>query len=109
MRAWQGENALMRKFWHFMTVLREPLLFLLYCPVTDICLRRKEIVMKHFLKGVASVVIVLVILFVIRLICNMNGIELNTVSTGTISADSAMLIYHGLIRKEDNKDNQEKR
>lgn len=63
--------------------------------------------MKHFLKGAAVTVIVLVVLIVINVICNMNGIELDSVSTGTVSAVGAMLIYYGLTKNEKNKNDQE--
>lgn len=56
--------------------------------------------MKHFLKGAAVTAIVLIVLIVINVICNMNDIELNSVSTGTVSAVGAMLIYRGLTKNE---------
>ena len=60
--------------------------------------------MKKLLKGAAVTVVVMAILIVINVICNMNGHELNSVSTGVVASVGAMLIYDGLTK---NKDNQE--
>ena len=60
--------------------------------------------MKHFLKGAAVLVIIIIVLMVINVICNMNGIDLDSVSTGTVAAGGAMLIYDGLLKREKNKD-----
>ena len=60
--------------------------------------------MKKLLKGAAVTVVVMVILIVINVICNMNGHELDSVSTGVVASVGAMLIYDGLTK---NKDNQE--
>lgn len=54
----------------------------------------------NLLKGVAVTVAVLVVLIVINMICNMNGVSLDAVVTGTIAAVGAMLIYGGLTKKE---------
>lgn len=56
--------------------------------------------MKHFLKAAAVTAVVLIVLLVINIICNMNGIELDSVMTGTVSAVGAMLIYCGLTKNE---------
>ncbi len=60
--------------------------------------------MKHFLKGAAVLVIIIIVLMVINVICNMNGIDLDSVSTGTVAVVGAMLIYDGLLKREKNKD-----
>lgn len=60
--------------------------------------------MKHFLKGAAVLVIIIIVLMVINVICNMNGIDLDSVSTGTVAAVGAMLIYDGLLKRGKNKD-----
>ena len=61
--------------------------------------------MKNFLKG-AAVAVVLIVLIVINIICNMNGHELDSVSTGTVASVCAMLLYGGLTKNEKNKDDQ---
>ena len=63
--------------------------------------------MKYFLKGAAVTVVVMIVLIIINMICNMNGHELDSVSTGTVASVSAMLIYGGMTKKEKNKDDQE--
>lgn len=63
--------------------------------------------MKHLIKGAAVTVVILVVLIVVNMICNVNGHELDAVSTGTAASVGAMLIYGGLTRKEKNKDGQE--
>ena len=55
--------------------------------------------MKNFLKGTAIMVIVLVVLIAVNMACNLNGIDLDAPTTGTVSAVSAMLIYEGLTKK----------
>ncbi len=62
--------------------------------------------MKNLLKGVAVMVVIIIVLMVIHVLCNMNGIELDPVPTGTVSAVGAMLIYQGLTKNEENKDDQ---
>lgn len=61
--------------------------------------------MKNFLKGVAVAAIVLIVNLILNIICNKQGINLDSTVTGTVSAVSAMLIYHGLMRKEKAKNN----
>ena len=60
--------------------------------------------MKNFLKGAAVAVVTLIVLIVINVICNMNGHELDSVSTGTAASVCAMLLYGGLTKNEKNKD-----
>lgn len=60
--------------------------------------------MNHFLKGAAVVAVVLIVSLIIHVICSMNGIDLNSTVTGTVSAVSALLLYTGLIRNEKNKE-----
>ena len=56
--------------------------------------------MKHFLKGAAVTVVAMIVLIVINMICNVNGHELDPVSTGVVSSVGALLIYEGSIRNE---------
>ena len=56
--------------------------------------------MKHLLKGAAITVAILIVLMIIHVFCNMKGIQLDTVMTGSTSAACAMLIYHGLTKNE---------
>lgn len=60
--------------------------------------------MKHFVKGVAVMVGVIVVNMVINIVCNMNGINLNSTAQSTMSAICAVFIYNGLIKNEKNKD-----
>lgn len=59
--------------------------------------------MKNFLKGVAVAAIVLIVNLILNIICNKQGINLDSTATGTVSAISALLIYRGLTRKEKTK------
>ena len=54
------------------------------------------------LKGIGISVIVLVVLIVINMVCNMKGIYLDTVVTGTIASICTMLVYDGLTKKNNN-------
>ena len=56
--------------------------------------------MKHFLKGAAVLVVVLIVSMAVHVFCNIKGIELNPVLASTVSAVSTMLIYHGLVKNE---------
>ncbi|MCI9076907.1 MAG: hypothetical protein HFH10_14235 [Dorea sp.] len=56
--------------------------------------------MRDLLKGAAVTVIVLIALMAINVFCNMNDIHSDTVTTGTVSAVCAMLIYRGLNKNE---------
>ena len=56
--------------------------------------------MRDLLKGAAVTVIVLIALMAINVFCNMNDIHLDTVTTGTVSAVCAMLIYCGLNKNK---------
>ena len=56
--------------------------------------------MKHFLKGAAVTVVAMIVLIVINMICNVNGHELDPVSTGVVSSVGVLLIYEGSIRNE---------
>ncbi len=58
--------------------------------------------MKNLLKGAAVMAAVMIANLIISIVCNMNGIELNSTVTGTVSAVSAILIYHGLTKNEKN-------
>lgn len=63
--------------------------------------------MKHFFKGTAAVVIVLMVSMLIHVICNMKGISLEPMIISPVSAVSAVLIYQGLVSMENNNDTQE--
>ena len=58
--------------------------------------------MKNLLKGAAVMAAVMIANLIISIVCNMNGIELNSTVTGTVSAVSAMLIYRGLTKNGKN-------
>ena len=60
--------------------------------------------MTNFFKGVGSAAIVLIVSMAIHIFCNMKGIQLNQVTTGTMSAICAMFLYQGLIRNEKNNE-----
>ena len=62
--------------------------------------------MKRFMKAVAIVAAILIVLVVINVICNINGHELDSVPSGTMAAVCAMLLDRGLTKKEKNKDDQ---
>lgn len=56
--------------------------------------------MNHVLKGAAVMVGVIIVNMIINIICNMNGVELNSTIMGTTSAVCAMFIYDGWIKNE---------
>lgn len=56
--------------------------------------------MKRLLKGIAVTAVVLVVLIAVSVFCNMNGINLDSTVTGTMSAVCAMLLFSGLTKKE---------
>lgn len=56
--------------------------------------------MNHLLKGAVITVVVILVNLVIHIVCNMHGIDLDSVVTGPVSAVSAMLLYQGWIRNE---------
>ncbi len=58
--------------------------------------------MKNLLKGAAVMAAVMIANLIVSIVCNMNGIELNSTVTGTVSAVSAMLIYRGLTKNGKN-------
>lgn len=62
--------------------------------------------MKHFLKGAAVMVVVIIVNMIVHIICNMNDIDLDSTVAGTVSAISALLLYQGLIRIEKNKEQE---
>lgn len=57
----------------------------------------------NLLKGIAVSVVVLIALIAINMICNMNGVHLDAVVTGTTAAVCAMLVYGGLTKKKNNQ------
>lgn len=104
MRTLQRKNALIHETKHFMTVLKKLLLFPIYYFAIKIFVsERKYKIMKNFIKGVATVAVVMIVSLIIHIICNKNGINLDSTVTGTVSAISALLIYRGLTRKEKTK------
>lgn len=56
--------------------------------------------MNDLLKGAAIAAVVLIVLIAVNVFCNMNGLNLESVSTGTISAVCAMLLFRGLTKKD---------
>ena len=54
--------------------------------------------MKHFFKGTAAIAITMIVNIIVNVICNMNGVELNTIITTFVSTICAIEIYHGLIK-----------
>lgn len=64
----------------------------------------------NLLKGIVVSAVVLIVLIAINMICNMKGVNLDAVVTGTIAAVCAMLVYGGLTKKQnnacENKNNQ---
>lgn len=63
--------------------------------------------MKHFLKGAAVVMAVIIVNMIVNIVCNMHGIDLNATGQSTVSAVCAMLIYRRLIINEKKKDDQD--
>lgn len=57
--------------------------------------------MNNFLKGTASVAIVLIVSLAIHVFCNMKGISLDTTATTVVSASFATLIYHVWTKNKD--------
>ena len=55
----------------------------------------------NLIKGVGITVAVLIVLIIVNVICNMNGIQLDAVVTGTVAAVGAMLVYGGLTKKKE--------
>ena len=51
--------------------------------------------------------VVIIVNMIINIIGNMNGVDLNSTATATVSAVCAMFIYDGWIRNEKNEENQE--
>lgn len=56
--------------------------------------------MNHFLKGAAVAAVVTIINLIIHVFCNTHGITLDPVMSGPVAVVCALLLYHGLIRKE---------
>lgn len=56
--------------------------------------------MKNLLKGAAITAAILIVLIVINVICNINGIDLDSISNGPVIAACTMLIYKGLTKNE---------
>lgn len=60
--------------------------------------------MKRFLKGAAALVIAIIVDIIINIICNTNGIELNSTVMSLVCAFCAIQLYHLFIRNEKNDD-----
>lgn len=60
--------------------------------------------MNHFFKGAVVIAAVAIVNIIVNLACNMNGVDLDSTTTGTISAVCAMLIYHGWTKDENKKE-----
>lgn len=56
--------------------------------------------MKHFLKGAVAIAITMIVNIIVHVICNMHGIDLNSIVTTVVSTICAILIYQGLTRNE---------
>lgn len=56
--------------------------------------------MKHFLKGAAAVVITMALSIGINVLCNMQGIDLNSTAMTFAFTLCGICIYHVLIRNE---------
>ncbi len=65
--------------------------------------------MKHVLKGAAVMAGVMIVNLILNIICNMNGVDLNSTVMGTTSAVCAMFIYNGLIKNEKNNEDRNER
>ena len=78
----------------------------LFCD-KNICFERGYEIMKHFLKGAAVVVGMLIVNIIINIVCNRCGVDLNSTVQSTMSVIGALLIYRGLIKKENNTEVQE--
>lgn len=68
--------------------------------------KRRQEVMRHFLKGAAVVVVVIIIDMIVHIVCNMHGIDLSSVPHSALSALFAVLFYQRLIKNEKNNDEQ---
>ncbi len=70
----------------------------------------KQEVMKHFLKGAASVAIVLLFSMLIHIFFNMKGLDLNNYVGNYMEimllSSIAILIYRALIKNENNEENR---
>ncbi len=62
--------------------------------------------MKHFLKGAAAFLITMAGNIIINVICNMQGIDLNSTAQTMGTVFVALAIYHALIRNETGKDDK---
>ncbi len=56
--------------------------------------------MNHFLKGIIVIVGIIIVNMIINIICNINGIDLNTTGISTVSSICAIFIYDRWIRNE---------
>jgi hypothetical protein len=63
--------------------------------------------MKKLLRGVIILAIILVVLIIVNVICNINGVNLDSTITGTCTAVAAMLIYEGVEKKQAAKQTEE--
>lgn len=95
------KNALIHKLAYFVTIPVELSFSLVLLPIANVYFfGRRYGVMKDFLKGAAVAITILIVLIIINMFCNMRGIDLDSTSTGGVTAVCAMLIYRGLIKNE---------
>ncbi len=96
-----------------MTVLEKLLFFLVYCfAVNNLFWKGSNEAMNHFFKGTVVVVgvtiVIMVINIIINIICNKNGIDLNSISMTMFSTFTGMLlstsIYDRWIKNEKDKE-----
>ena len=69
----------------------------------NICFGRRHEIMKQVLKAAAVTAVILIVFIVINVICNMNGINLDSISNGPVIAVCAMFIYQELTKKDKSK------
>lgn len=60
--------------------------------------------MKHFLKGIIVVAGVMIVDIIINVICNINGIDLDSAANTLVCVVCSMFIYNRWIGKENNKE-----
>ena len=56
--------------------------------------------MNHFLKGIIVMVGIIIVNMIINIVCNINGINLNTTGMSTVLSICAIFIYDRWIRNE---------
>lgn len=59
--------------------------------------------MKNLLKAAVVLAASMIVNIVINIICNMNGVELNTIVMSMTTTFVALMVYHTWIMNEKNK------